>query len=370
MSLLTMGVEEEFLLVDRASGAPADRGSVVVSSAGEVLGDQVHSEFFNAQIEVNSQPTADCGALRAELARLRRTVAEAAADADCRIIASGTPVRPPDEPLAVSGYDERYARMARRYPTLVDAQDGLACGCHVHIGTLDRAQAVGLTGHIRPWLPALQALSGNSPFSSGHDTGLASWRSVRFGRWPTAGPAPLLALEAEYEAYAQALVDREVLLDRKMIYWYARPSEHVPTLEVRVADVNADLDTVVLLAALVRGLAAALLPSVAEGAPPPPVPHRQLVDAHALAAANGLRGTGLHPATGEEISTERLVMLLLAQAAPGLEATGDLPLAEQQLRRLCAEGDGASRQRAVHERHGRLRGVVDALASATCGDDG
>ncbi|MFG2292257.1 glutamate--cysteine ligase [Streptomyces sp. NPDC048603] len=370
MSLLTMGVEEEFLLVDRTSGAPADRGSVVLSSAEEVLGDQVHAEFFNAQIEVNSQPTDDCGTLRAELARLRRTVAEAAADAGCRIIASGTPVRPPDRPMAVSGTSERYARMARRYPSLVDAQDGLACGCHVHIGTLDRGEAVGLTGHIRPWLPALQALAGNSPFSSGRDTGMASWRSVRFGRWPTAGPAPLLADEAGYEACAQTLVDRQVLLDRKMIYWYARPSEHVPTLEVRVADVNADLDTVVLLAILVRGLAVSLLPAVAEGTPPPPVPHRQLVQAHACAATDGLRGTGLHPLTGEEISTERLVQLLLAQAAPGLEATGDLALAEQLLRRLWAEGDGAARQRAVHERRGRLTSVVDALASATSGHDG
>ena len=83
--------------------------------------------------------------------------------------------------------------------------------------------------------------------------------------------------------------------------------------------------------------------------------HRQLVQAHAWAAAHGLRGSGLHPVTGEEITAERLVQLLLAQAAPGLEESGDLPQAEQMLRRLIAEGDGASRQRAVHERRGRLR---------------
>ncbi|MEV8530589.1 glutamate--cysteine ligase [Streptomyces sp. NPDC051211] len=364
MSSLTMGVEEEFLLVDRRSRLPVDRGPAVVEAAAEELGALVQTEFYTSQVEVCTTPTDDCGELREELARLRRTVSSAAADAGCRPVASGTAVLPPERPLTVTP-SARYRRMARRYSALVGGYDALACGCHVHVGTLDRAQALGLANRMRPWLPALQSLAGNSPFARGRDTGQASRRPAVFARWPTAGPAPVVT-EAGYEAVVASLVDRGILLDRRMVYWYARPSEHVPTLEIRVADTNADVDTVVLLAALVRGLAASLLPEVVEELPLPRLPERQLRQAHARAAAYGLAGPGLDPVTGAEVTGERLLDMLLARAAPGLESAGDLALVEEQLDRLRAEGDGAARQRAVHERRrGNLRAVVDALAAAT-----
>ncbi|RSS84127.1 glutamate--cysteine ligase [Streptomyces sp. WAC06614] len=366
MRLLTMGVEEEFLLVEAdgdAASAPAGRAPQVIAAAAAELGPLVQAEFFTAQVEVCTEPVADLATLRADLARLRRVTAQAAAAADCRIMATGTPVVPPARPLTITDC-ARYREMATRFAPLVDGYHGLVCGTHVHIGTLTRCEALSLAAHMRPWLPVIQSLTGNSPFAQGADTGFESWRSVEFARWPTVGPTPVLC-EPEYEHVVSGLVRDRVLLDRKMIYWYARPSEHVPTLEVRVADANADLDTVVLLAALVRGLSGVLLADVEQGVPTPVVTDRQLRAAHRCAAAHGLTGTGLDPVDGQEQPAVRLVDRLVERAAPALEATGDLELVQDLLRRLHKEGSGAARQRAAYQRRGSLGDVVDTLVAAT-----
>ncbi|RPF44424.1 carboxylate-amine ligase [Streptomyces sp. Ag109_G2-6] len=363
MHALTMGVEEEFLLVDRASRRPADRAPAVIAAAAVELGEQVQTEFFAAQVEVCTLPVADTTGLRAELARLRRTAVAAAEEFGCRLLATGTPAMPPARPLTVTDTD-RYRRMARAFDALVGRYDGLVCGCHVHLGTMDRATALDLSHRLRPWLPVLQSLTGNSPFVLGRDTGFDSWRYKQFSRWPTVGPAPVMC-EAQYEAYVGALVEHRILMDRRMLYWYARPSEHVPTLEIRVADSNADIETVVLVAALLRGLAQDLLAEAERHQPPPEVSDRRLRAAHELAAAEGLHGWGLDPFSGERLPAGTLVDRLLARAAPGLEAAGDLALVEDLLRRLRREGSGAARQRAALHRHGRLSEVVDELAAAT-----
>ncbi|MFJ3926017.1 glutamate--cysteine ligase [Streptomyces sp. NPDC090022] len=363
MKVLTMGVEEEFLLVDKDGGAPSGRAPEVIATAAEDLGDQVQAEFYTAQVEVCTRPGADLGDLRAQLAQLRRTAAAAADRADCKIVATGTPVLPPAGPLTVTDCD-RYRRMARRFASIVAGFDRVVCGTHVHVGSLTRGEALALSHTMRPWLPVLQSLTGNSPFTRGRDSGYESWRSVEFARWPTVGPAPVLR-EPEYDDLLDGFVRDRILLDRRMLYWYARPSEHVPTLEIRVADANAELDTVVLLAALVRGLSTTLLAEVEADLPVAGVPDRQLRSAHEYAALHGLRGAGLDPVDGQELPAGRLVDRLVERAAPGLEAAGDLGLVQDLLKALRADGTGAARQRATYARRGSLTAVVDALAAAT-----
>ncbi|MEV6655001.1 glutamate--cysteine ligase [Streptomyces sp. NPDC051219] len=360
----TIGVEEEFLLVDSRSRAPVARAAQVIETAERVLGDQVQAEFYRAQVEVCTRPTASCGDLRGQLAGLRAMAGRAAREADCLLVASGTAVVPPQQPLPVTD-TSRYRRMAALCGALVDGSAGVTCGCHVHIGTADRAEALLLANHLRPWLPTLQALMTNSPFSCGRDTGYASWRSVQFGRWPTAEPPPLLDL-AGYEESAETLVTSGILLDRRMIYWFARPSEHVPTLEVRVADVAADLDTTLLYAALVRGLAATLLAEARRpGARPPDVPVTRLHAAHWHAARYGTAGPFLDPLTGRHVPVHELMNALLERATPGLRAAGDLELVRRLFARRCRLGSGADHQRAVYRRRGGLRDVVDNLAEVT-----
>ncbi|MFB6617557.1 glutamate--cysteine ligase [Streptomyces sp. NPDC056367] len=360
-----MGVEEEFLLVDKRTRAPVGRADPVIRAASAVLGDQVQDEFYSCMAEVCTRPATTAGDLRAQLSSLRGVLADAAGEAGCRLVASGTAVVPPGDPIPVTD-TARYRRMARMFGALVDGSLGIVCGCHVHIGTADRAQALLLANHLRPWLPTLQALAVNSPFAGGRDTGFASRRCLEFGRWPTAGPAPVLDPDT-YEDTADALVGSGTLMDRRMIYWFARPSEHVPTVEFRFADVSADLDTTVLIALLLRGLCATVLSEAGAGRPPASVPSALLRAAHGYAARYGATGPALDPFTGTAAPARALTADLVTAAEPGLRAAGDLGEVQALLDGLGRKGTGADRQRSAFRRTRSLEAVVDGLAEATAG---
>ncbi|MFD9377861.1 YbdK family carboxylate-amine ligase [Streptomyces sp. NPDC059999] len=317
---LTVGVEEEFLLVDRASRTPVGRAPGVIAAVAPSVGDRVERELYSAQVEVHTDPATDVAKLRTQLEWLRREVAAAAATHDCLLLAVGTPVIPPKHPFTVTS-DPRYEAVAARYAAVLGDRDQAANGCHIHVGVHSRSQALALANRIRPWLPVLQAIGANSPYDRGKDSGHASWRSVEHARWPTVAPAPVLD-EAEYEHLASTLVRTGTILDRRMIYWYARPSEHVPTLEIRVADTNADLDVVILLAALVRGLATTFCAEIADSRPAPLLLLASLQEAHRLAALHRLSGVGLDPLCGIHLPPWRLVERLCERVAPALDASG------------------------------------------------
>ncbi|MGW2397016.1 carboxylate-amine ligase [Kitasatospora sp. NPDC001664] len=360
----TLGVEEEFLLVDPDSRAPVARAPEVL--AGEHgLGALLQAEFYTCQLEVCTEPVITLPDLRAQLLRLRDSVARAAADSGCHVIGSGCAPLAATTPVPVTD-TPRYRLMARHVGSVADHRTGTVCGCHIHLGVRDKPEALLLGAHLRPWLPALQALAANSPVCQGKDTGHASWRALCWARWPTVGPIPVLDAAA-YEALADSLVSSRLLLDRRMIYWYARPSEHVPTLEVRIADVSADPDTTVLLAGLTRGLVARLRRDVLEGRPVPAVSDALLRAAHGCAARAGLAGQGLDPHSGRTTHQRHLLDHLVEYAGPGLAAAGDLTTVTALLERTLREGTGAERQRAALGRRGRAEDVVDSLVATFTG---
>ncbi|MFE9565918.1 glutamate--cysteine ligase [Streptomyces sp. NPDC006487] len=362
---MTLGVEEEFLLVDRVTRAPAGRAPQVIASATPALGPRVEPEFYTAQIEIHTDPVDDLVDLRRQLTWLRRELARAAAAHDCLLVATGTPPIPPEHPLTVTA-GRRYQAMATQYAHVLGARDQVVSGCHVHVGVKSRAEALGIANRLGPWLPVLQAIAANSPYDRGRDSAHASWRAVEHARWPTVGPAPVLD-EAAYERLAEGLVRDGLLLDRRMIYWYARPSEHVPTLEIRVADTNADLDTVILIAALVRGLAATVRTDMADHRPAPfPQPAR-LRAAHRLAAIDGLAGEGLDPCSAVRRPAWALVDRLRERIAPALDRHGDLDRVDALLESLRHTGGGAACQRHAFGQHHRLTDIVDDLARTTTG---
>ncbi|WP_431683090.1 carboxylate-amine ligase [Kitasatospora sp. KL5] len=362
--VLRVEVEEEFLLADRATRATVPRAGTVVRDAARVLGERVRSAFLQTQVGACTRPVATAGELRAELVAMRRALVHAAARAGCLLVASGTPVLPSRHPLSVTA-TERFGRAAAHVGHDVwDQAGGELCGCHVHLGDLARSDALALSAHLRPWLPALQAACVNSPFCEGEDTGAASTGWARRLAWPASGPAPLLDAEG-YERTAGRLVADRVVLDRRMIQWLTRPSEEVPALEVRVADANADVDASVFLAVVLRGLALVLLEEHRVGLPPPAVSTGVLRTAHARAAAVGLTGSGRHPVTGRAVSAPAALDALLERAAPGLDRAGDLHLARALAGKLLARGTGAAGQRATFVRRRSLPAVVDHLARVT-----
>ncbi|MFF7590426.1 YbdK family carboxylate-amine ligase [Kitasatospora purpeofusca] len=360
---LSMGVEEEFLLVDRATRSSVPRAHLVVPHAARSLGPQAQHEFLATQVEACTRPVTSAAALRSELARTRRAMAAAAERAGCLLVASGTAVLPSRHPLPLTPSD-RYRRVAAHVGPIADQTGGEICGCHVHLGDLSRADALAISAHLRPWLPVLQALCVNSPFCEGRDRGAASMRTGRYLAWPTCGPAPVLDPD-EYERTMRRLVAQRVILDRRMLYWYARPSEHLPTLEVRVADSNADPGVPLLLALLLRALAHTFLAAHRRGTPPPPASAVVLREAHRQAALGGLAGAGTDPRTGCRVPIPRLIADLAEMAAPALARTGDLETVRLLLHRRLTCGTGADRQRAVFARRHSLTDVVDDLARLT-----
>lgn len=360
--VLTFGVEEEFVLVDSSGPATVPRAAALRERIGGPGRDRVQPEFYQTQIETSTLPCKTTDELRADLVQARRQTADAAASVGARLVASAAGVLT-SRPMPVTE-SPRYLKMAQRFSQVIAETESESNGCHVHVGPLTREEAVLLGTRLRPWLPLLQALAANSPFAAGQDRGCASWRFFELRRWPTAGPAPAMDGPG-YERVANRLVDSGTILDRKMIYWFSRPSERWPTLEIRVADVNPDPRVPLLIAVLLRGLATTLLAELRAGRPIPGSDDHRLLQDHRLAARLGLAAEGLDPLTGSvEPVSERLASLL-EFSRPGLQTGGDLETAHALRAAVLATAGGAEQQRADFRVRGSLADVVDGLAERT-----
>jgi glutamate---cysteine ligase / carboxylate-amine ligase len=349
--LLTVGVEEEFLLVDAGSGRLADRAADVLAQAcGQ--GYDLQPEITLSQVEVASGVCHTMQDLREQLTSARRSLAECADRYGARLIASGTPALGRGSPNVLTPFP-RYHRMTREFHALLG--DLPVCGCHVHVGLPDDEARVLVSNHLRPWLPTLLALGANSPYWRDTDTGYASWRYQMWSRWPSAGPQPWFDSPASYYAAREEIIATGAAMDVGMLYWDARLSAHHPTVELRVCDVAPTVDDAVLLAALVRGIAASALASGSLGLP---VPQHVLRPALWRAARDGLEGLGVDMYTGTLMPAVDLVASLVRWIRPALEFAGDYEMVDESLQRLLLEGCGATRQRAAVARNGR---IVDAV---------
>jgi carboxylate-amine ligase len=349
---LSLGIEEEYLVVDSVSRCPLPAAASIIA---ELSGVDFHHEFSAAQAEFASPVCTDLASLRHELDRGRRALAGAARRHGALLVASGTPpLGRPGPPLVTS--DERYERMAARYGAL--AEDQGVCGCHVHVGVPDADHAIRASNHIRPWLPALLVLSANSPFFDGRDTRHASWRTNIWSRWPVCGVPPRFRSAAHYDDLVARLVDADVITDPGMVYYYVRPSSHAPTVEVRIADVATTVDEALLQVALTRALVGTALIST----PTDSAPDAVIRAACAQAARAGLDGRCLDPVSGRSCTGWDLVDRLVSHVRPALRDTGDLAFVEQCVSGLRICGGGAARQRQVLTGRGDLRAVVDHLA--------
>ncbi|MET9639317.1 MULTISPECIES: carboxylate-amine ligase [Streptomyces] len=359
---LTVGVEEEFLLVDVRTLRVVPAAPQVLATAAGLPG-EMHPEGTRYQVEI-STPVADSAAsLRAELLTLRRTLGRAARAHGCRLLAAPSPVLAVEGPLHLTDDEPRQREQHRRFGALTDTL--VSCGRHVHIGTLDVDTAVAVSNRIRPWLPTLIALAANSPFWGGRDTGHSSWRAMAWSGWPSAGPPPHFTSTAHFRRSVQTLLGSGAALDTKMVYWDLRPSGHWPTLEFRAPDMSPSVDSAVLQAELARALVATALREIREQRPEPALRDDVLRLARWRAAHDGLEGFGLDPYTGTELPAADLAEALLDLVAPELAAAGDLDHAAKTLAGLLRDGSGAHRQRAAYARRQDLTDVLRHLVDET-----
>jgi carboxylate-amine ligase len=355
----TVGVEEEFLLVDPGTGRTVPAAAEVGKVAAEELGGAVHMELQQTQIEFASPPCAALAELDEVLSRGRDRLAAAARGCGVWLVPSGVP---PLGGAAMTSNGDRFTAIAGRYAEVV--RDYQACGCHVHVAVPDLETAVAVVNHVRPWLPALLALSVNSPFHHGRDTGYGSWRMVEQSRFPGAGVPPWCRDAAEYSARVDRLVDCGVLADAAMSFWLARPSPRWPTVEFRVADTAVDVPAALLQAALSRALVVTALAELAQGRAAPRLDDQVLAAAVWSAARYGLSGVGVHPLAACRKPVTEVLAELIGCVAPALEELGDLAAVRELLDGLSRAGTGAERQRAAGEPLDAMRFLAIGASSA------
>ncbi|MTD53506.1 carboxylate-amine ligase [Amycolatopsis pithecellobii] len=359
---LTIGVEEEFLLLDPGTGATVSRASEVLDGLAPLPdGAALHRELRPTQVEAATGICTDAARLRAQVVRGRQILRDAAARHGTVIAASGTPLC--SGPLPPRDNEGRFGRIDAGYRGLV--ADYEACGTHVHVGVPGKELAVQVLNRVRPWLPALLTLSVNSPFDRGRDTGYGSWRMVLQSRFPGAGVPPPFDGFAGYEAEVARLVDCGVLIDPAMSFWLARPSARLPTIEFRVADTALTVDEAVLQAVLSRALVRRALADIERGTALVPVSGQIAAAAVWAAARDGIDGVGVDPVAAKQVPAGQTVANLLAYVRPALEDTGDLGFVRESLRRLTSAGTGATRQRRA-----RAAGMPALVAMLTGGHDG
>ncbi|MFF8409215.1 carboxylate-amine ligase [Streptomyces omiyaensis] len=346
-------------MIDIESGQSVPRAGALLRAV-ERYGDTFTGELPLSVVESNSGVHATLDGLFADLTTTRARLDRAAASEGLAVVAAGT------APLARLGTvptadgDPRYARMADAYRRLADEQ--LICGVHVHADVPDRDAAVRALCVIAPWLPVLLALSASSPYWLGADTGYASWRTMVWQRWPTAGPPGCFAGAEEYDRMVGELVGSGVIGDPGMIYYDLRPSAHLPTLELRVCDACPRVETVVLVAALHRALVTDALARLDAGGSGCDGNHARLRAATWRAARSGLEGELVDPVTRRPAPAPAVVRRMLRRLRPALEAHGDWEAVRSLAEEALARGSAAERLRTAVAREDLLAGVDRLLA--------
>ena len=283
-----MGVEEEFFLIDPVTRLPQPYGERVVKRAVDDLGElQSPGSSLKFSWRHGRRRAQGASQLRDELVRLRAGADMAASAEGARVCASGTAVLDDGGPPPV-GSHPRYRAGLAQYRAMMD--DFAVCALHVHVHLPDRDLAVWVCNHLRPWLPLLIALSANSPFHHGRDTGYVNWRAVTRSRFPCLGPPPYAESLGHYEELAAVIAESEAMLDAATPFWDVRLNPRLPTVEIRAMDVTADVDDTVALAVIVRALVATSAARAAAGDPGP----RGMPSAPNCCG----RRTGARPATG------------------------------------------------------------------------
>lgn len=338
----------------------------LVPGAGAVLGRLRGSEFKpelqRSAVEWNSSVHASLESLHADLSGARRRLSAEASGLGLAVVAAGTVpfarLTPGD-----TTPDRRYRSMAEEYRRVSD--EHLVCSAQVHVDVPDRDTAVRLMCAVSPWLPPLLALSASSPFWLGADTGYASWRTMLWQRWPTAGPVGCFAGAAEYDAAVEGLIRSGVIKDTKMVYYDVRPCDHQRTLELRVCDACPRIETVVLVTGLFRALVEdervrLERGQVCDGR------HEWFRPAAWRAAQAGLEGTLVDPVTRLAAPAPAVLRSMLRRLRPALEALGDWDTVRVLLEEALARGSVAGRLRGIAEEEG-LAACVETVVAETRG---
>ena len=340
---LTLGIEEEYLLVDRDSLDLARAPEALMEACAKDLADRVSPEFLQCQIEIGTSVCKSVADARDELCKLRACVSRHAAAHNL------SPIAVSCHPFA--DWKDQTHTPKQRYDDLERKMAGVArrmliCGMHVHLGIEDRAQRIDLMPQMTYFLPHFLALSTSSPFWQGEDTGLASYRLSVFDNLPRTGLPPIFTSWEEYENTTGVLIDMGLIQDTTRIWWDLRPSHNFPTLETRIFDVSPRLRDAVSLAAVAQATTR-MLWRLSQRNQSWRRYDRFLIDENRWRAQrHGVTEGLLDLGRRAVVSVEELCAELLEMIGEDLDALGSRAEAEGILR-IARDGSSADRQRVV-----------------------
>ena len=339
---LTIGVEEEYQLVDPRTGQLVPNCKQVMTELhGSVKADVQH-ELHLSQIEMASPICQTLKDVREQVTNVRGRLAVAAERSGSALVAAGTNPMPYITGPTVTP-TERYQHMTQRYEQL--ARDLLIFGCHVHVSMPSRDVGLQVMNRSRRFLPILQAISANSPYWHGVDTGYASYRRELWIQWPVAGPPPHFDNLDDYHQAIGRLLQSEAISDETKIYWDIRLPVKLPTIEYRVMDTMTEISHVVAVVGLIRALVQTIIRDIEASVPAPKVDASVLRAAMWQAARYGMTGHLIDPEICRTVAAADFLKTTIDYVRGELEENGDAEEVLPVLQGIAASGSGAERQR-------------------------
>lgn len=361
MADFTLGVEEEFQIVDPVTRDLKSHITEMIEEGEMLLGEQVKPEMHQSMIEVGTHICHNVQEVRADVIRLRRTVAELAARKGLRIAAAST------HPF--SDWEMSQITPNERYHLLIEemqhvARSLLIFGLHVHVGIDDKDASIHLMNAARYFLPHVLALSTSSPFWVGRNTGLKSYRSEIFKKFPRTDIPDYFSSRGEFENYVNLLIRTGCIDNAKKIWWDVRPHPFFPTLEFRICDLPSRVEEVVAIAALFQAIIAKLYKLYRQNMGFR-LYRRALIQENKWRAVRyGLQGKLIDFGKSAEVPVRDLILELLEFIDDVVDELGSRKEIEY-VHTILENGTSADRQLRIYEETGDLNAVVDNLMRET-----
>ncbi len=358
---LTIGIEEEFQIVSAADGELRAHIDEVLAETQPTLGDDVKPEMMQSVVEVGTKVCADIGEARREIIRLRGTLSEILGRSGLRLASAGThPFS--DWKLQLVTEKDRYKLLEEEMQDVV--RELLIFGLHVHIGIPDPELRIEIMNEARYFLPHLLAFSTSSPFWMGRKTGVKSYRSVLWSRFPRTSIPPDFSSWDDFENFVELLVKTNSIEDGSKIWWDLRPHHTYPTIEFRICDAATRIEETLCLAALVQAICAKLVKLRRQNLGWRKYPPRLIRENKWRALRSGIDGKLIDFGRQEEVPERELALEALEILDDVVDELGSRKECEYALT-ILEEGTSADRQLAVFRETEDLKAVVDHVVAET-----
>jgi len=361
MADFTLGIEEEFQIIDPETRDLKAHITEMIEEGEMILGEQVKPEMHQSMIEVGTHICRNVQEARADVVKLRRAISELAARKGLRISAAST------HPF--SDWEASQITPNERYYLLIEemqhvARSLLIFGLHVHVGVDDKEASIHLMNAARYFLPHVLALSTSSPFWVGRNTGLKSYRSEVFKKFPRTDIPDYFSSHGEFSNYVDLLIKTGCIDNAKKIWWDVRPHPFFPTLEFRICDLPARVDEVITIAALFQAIVAKLYKLYRQNMGFR-LYRRALIQENKWRAVRyGIDGKLIDFGKQKEVPCRDLILELLDFIDDVVDELGSRKEIEY-VHTILAGGTSADRQLKVYEETGDLKAVVDHVMAET-----